>query len=127
MPSSTLGRSAWLGCALSVGLALGASPGSVRAQNILDQKGAAEIRTQFLADLDTVRAKIMALAETIPEGKYETADLTPLLGKREMFGRSFTFPELVLSMSGDLHEHLGQLVTYNRSIGEVPPWSKKRS
>jgi uncharacterized damage-inducible protein DinB len=167
-------------------------------QDVLDQKGAAELRTRFLADLDTVHVKIMALAEVIPEGKYgwsptpetrtianalmhvatewyvyvpmvmggrppegfgppretvpklekvatkaevvdhlkkawaharqqiESADLTPLLGTRQMFGRSFTLPELVLSMAGDLHEHLGQLVTYTRSIGEVPPWSKAR-
>jgi hypothetical protein len=31
----------------------------------------------------------------------------------------------VLLMTGDLHEHLGQLVTYARSVGVVPPWSRK--
>ena len=27
-------------------------------------------------------------------------------------------------MSGDLHEHLGQLIAYARSVGVKPPWSK---
>ena len=57
--------------------------------------------------------------------QIESADLAPLMPPRQMFGQTTTFPELVLAMSGDLHEHLGQLVTYTRSIGLVPPWSKK--
>jgi uncharacterized damage-inducible protein DinB len=27
-------------------------------------------------------------------------------------------------MAGDLHEHLGQLIAYSRSVGVKPPWSK---
>ena len=27
-------------------------------------------------------------------------------------------------MSGDMHEHLGQLIAYARSVGVKPPWSK---
>jgi hypothetical protein len=34
------------------------------------------------------------------------------------------FPRTVLLVSGDQHEHLGQLITYARSLGIVPPWSK---
>ena len=34
------------------------------------------------------------------------------------------FPRVVLLVSGDQHEHLGQLVAYARSIGVAPPWSK---
>jgi uncharacterized damage-inducible protein DinB len=34
------------------------------------------------------------------------------------------FARVVLLVSGDQHEHLGQLITYARSIGIVPPWSK---
>src|SRR5204863_1325797 len=30
----------------------------------------------------------------------------------------------VLGMAGDLHEHLGQLIAYARSVGVKPPWSK---
>lgn len=34
------------------------------------------------------------------------------------------FPRASYLMAGDLHEHLGQLITYARSIGVKPPWSK---
>jgi uncharacterized damage-inducible protein DinB len=34
------------------------------------------------------------------------------------------FPRVVLLVLGDQHEHLGQLITYARSIGVVPPWSQ---
>ncbi len=34
------------------------------------------------------------------------------------------FPRVVLLLSGDQHEHLGQLIAYARSIGVTPPWSK---
>jgi len=166
------------------------------AQNLLDQSSANELRKQFLADLDTVHVKVMALAEVIPAEKYtwsptpetrtianalmhvatewyvyvpiviggarpadmappresipmlekitdkavvlehlrkawdharqqvESADLAPLLGQRQLFGQSTTLPQVMFLMSGDLHEHLGQLVTYTRSVGLVPPWSK---
>ena len=30
----------------------------------------------------------------------------------------------MLWQAGDSHEHLGQLVTYARSVGVTPPWSK---
>ena len=41
-----------------------------------------------------------------------------------MFGRDFTVTELSFAMSGDLHEHLGQLIAYARMNGIKPPWSK---
>lgn len=184
-----------LGSALILSLAVLATPAA--AQDVLDVKSATQLRQSFLADLDTVHVKILALAEAIPESKYgwsptpETrtvanalmhvatewyfyvplvigakppADFGPpresiprlekiatkaevldhlrkswdharqqvssvdpatLLGTRQMFGQSVTFPQVVLLMSGDLHEHLGQLITYTRSVGEVPPWSRK--
>jgi len=34
------------------------------------------------------------------------------------------FQTAVLWIAGDQHEHLGQLITYARSLGIVPPWSK---
>ena len=197
MSSSFFIQRGWILGVASALIAGATTARTASAQNIFDQKGVTEIRQQFLADLDSVHVKIVALAETIPEGKYgwsstpetrtvanalmhvatewyfyvpmvmggkppadwgapreaiarlekiatkaevldhlhkgwayakqqvETADLTALLGTRQWFGRATTFPELVLVMSGDLHEHLGQLVTYTRSVGEVPPWSKK--
>lgn len=189
-----LGRSS----ILAVGfLALVTIPATLNAQDVIDRKSAAEIRTRFLNDLDSVHVKIIALAEAIPEGRYtwsptpetrtianalmhvatewyvyvpmavagkppadfgspreavprlekltakaevldhlrrswahakqsvETADLTALLGARKLGPNAITFAEFAFGMTGDLHEHLGQLVTYTRSIGEVPPWSRK--
>jgi hypothetical protein len=34
------------------------------------------------------------------------------------------FPRVALLISGDQHEHLGQLIAYARSNGILPPWSK---
>jgi uncharacterized damage-inducible protein DinB len=34
------------------------------------------------------------------------------------------FPRVVLLVSADQHEHLGQLIAYARSVGVTPPWSK---
>jgi uncharacterized damage-inducible protein DinB len=34
------------------------------------------------------------------------------------------FPRVVLLISGDQHEHLGQLIAYARSVGVAPPWTK---
>lgn len=35
-----------------------------------------------------------------------------------------SFQRVVLLVTGDLHEHLGQLIAYARSVGVTPPWSK---
>jgi uncharacterized damage-inducible protein DinB len=164
------------------------------AQAVLDVKSAAAVRDEYMADLDTVHAKIMALANAIPEGKYSwrpapgvrsvsevlmhvatewyywvpgsiggkpPADFGPepeaaakkekitakkdvlaelnkswayskgqlsasdpaaLTGKYKPWGASL--PRSAFGMSGDLHEHLGQLISYSRSVGVKPPWSK---
>jgi uncharacterized damage-inducible protein DinB len=36
----------------------------------------------------------------------------------------YPFQRAVIWIAGDQHEHLGQLITYARSLGVVPPWSK---
>jgi uncharacterized damage-inducible protein DinB len=43
---------------------------------------------------------------------------------RKMFGREFNVLESSLVMTGDLHEHLGQLIAYARINGIKPPWSR---
>jgi hypothetical protein len=45
-------------------------------------------------------------------------------GTRAMFGRQFSGTQRWFLMSGDLHEHLGQLIAYARVNGVKPPWSK---
>jgi len=54
----------------------------------------------------------------------EAIDPATLAGKRNVFGRDRTTPEIVLMVAGDMHEHLGQLIAYARMNHIVPPWSK---
>ena len=56
--------------------------------------------------------------------EIQSLDPATLGGRYQVFGRETTLPQAILLMSGDLHEHLGQLVTYARSVGVTPPWSK---
>jgi DinB family protein len=54
----------------------------------------------------------------------EAIDPATLAGKRTVFGRERTLPEVVMFVAGDMHEHLGQLIAYARMNRIVPPWSK---
>lgn len=51
-------------------------------------------------------------------------DVNALSGTRKLFGGDRTIIETSFIMSGDLHEHLGQLIAYARAQGVKPPWSK---
>jgi uncharacterized damage-inducible protein DinB len=178
--------------ASTAAILIGASPNLVRAQAALDAKSAAHIRDAYLADLDTVHRKIVALASAIPADKYSwrpapgvrsiaevlthvagewyfyapssvaarppagftkasMAKLDSITAKAEVLkelDKSWAHCKTALSqvdpskltspyepwkqnldqaafvMSGDLHEHLGQLIAYARSVGVKPPWSK---
>lgn len=50
------------------------------------------------------------------------ADALKLTGSYKPWG--LPLDQSAFSMAGDLHEHLGQLIAYARSIGVKPPWSK---
>jgi len=50
------------------------------------------------------------------------ADPSQLTGKYKPWG--VTLDQAAFAMTDDLHEHLGQLIAYARSIGVKPPWSK---
>jgi uncharacterized damage-inducible protein DinB len=69
---------------------------------------------------------LKALNEGYAYTKQVVGAVSPdsLLGKRKMFGREFTQTELAFAMTGDLHEHLGQLIAYARMNGIKPPWSR---
>ena len=54
----------------------------------------------------------------------EAIDPGTLTGRRSVFGRERTMPEVVLFVTGDMHEHLGQLIAYARMNRIGPPWSK---
>ena len=47
-----------------------------------------------------------------------------LVGTKKFFGTDATTADIALGMSGDLHEHLGQLIAYARVNGIKPPWTK---
>lgn len=59
------------GLALPLALAFALPLRSAWAQDAVDAKSAVHIRDQYMADLDTLHAKIVALAIAIPENKYE--------------------------------------------------------
>jgi uncharacterized damage-inducible protein DinB len=54
--------------------------------------------------------------------QLRTADPATLTGKYKPWGT--TVDAAAFGMSGDLHEHMGQLIAYARSVGVKPPWSK---
>ena len=165
-----------------------------RAQKVFDVRGAVHVRDQYMADLDTLHAKFVALAKAIPEDKYSwrpapgvrsvsetlmhvahewyyyvpesvggiapanfgpskaaetrlalvtkksavidelakswahskaqvgSVDAAHLTGAYKPWG--MPIDRAALSMAGDLHEHLGQLIAYARVNGVKPPWSK---
>jgi uncharacterized damage-inducible protein DinB len=51
-------------------------------------------------------------------------DPATLTGTKKFFGQDATTADIAMGMSGDLHEHLGQLIAYARMNGIKPPWSK---
>jgi uncharacterized damage-inducible protein DinB len=186
-------RRTYLAVAISLATVLPAR--SARAQDAFDAKSAAHVRTEFIADMDTLHVKIVALAKAIPAEKYgwrpgpgvrsvsevlmhvvgewyfwapssmagkppanfgdprtklaaiekevttkdavvaelekswthcvgqlRAADAGTLTGKYKPWNT--TVDAAAFGMSGDLHEHLGQLIAYSRSVGVKPPWSK---
>ena len=55
-------------------------------------------------------------------GVLKATDLSRLVP--QALPAKMPFARVVLLISGDQHEHLGQLITYARSVGVTPPWSK---
>ncbi|MEO8624705.1 MAG: DinB family protein, partial [bacterium] len=69
------------GLALPLALAFALPTHAAIAQDAIDSKSATHIRDQYMADLDTVHAKILALATAIPAEKY---DWRPAAGVRSV-------------------------------------------
>jgi DinB superfamily len=75
----------------------------------------------------TDKAEVVAhLKKGFAHAKQEMLTLDPatLTGKHKVMGTDMTVSETQLHISGDLHEHLGQLIAYARMNHIVPPWSK---
>ena len=175
-----------LACALPIRIA--------SAQDALDAKSAVHIRGEYMSELDTLHAKILALAIAIPADKYTwrpapgvrsiaevlthvahefyfyvpmsvagtppanfgpprdadtrlskiskksevldeiakswaharaqvgAVDAAHLTGKYKPWDT--TIDRAALGMTGDLPEHLGQLIAYARMNSVKPPWTK---
>ncbi len=58
------------------------------------------------------------------KSQVQALDAATLTGKRKVMGMDMTVSETQIHISGDLHEHLGQLIAYARMNHVVPPWSK---
>lgn len=56
--------------------------------------------------------------------EIEAIDPATLTGKRKAGNSERTTAEAVLAVTGDMHEHLGQMIAYARTNHIVPPWSK---
>lgn len=99
-------RSVTLFC-LATALSLLPVP-AARAQDVMDAKSAVYLRDRYLADLDSVHVKVMALAAAIPEDAY---------GWRPAPG--------VRSISEVLMHFAAEWMYYvPMSVGGKPPWSK---
>lgn len=56
--------------------------------------------------------------------QLQAIDNATLTGKRNFLRQDRSAANIALTIGGDLHEHLGQLIAYARMNKIVPPWSK---
>jgi uncharacterized damage-inducible protein DinB len=56
------------------------------------------------------------------QSQLKGVDPSKLTGAYKPWGQPLDMA--VFGMTGDLHEHLGQMIAYSRSVGVKPPWSK---
>jgi hypothetical protein len=183
---------------LAAAFLAGASTRTASAQDVMDVRAATLVRDGYLADMDSVHSKVLALANAIPADKYSWrpgtgvrsvsevfmhlagewyfygpmsvgsrapadflvagqkpqdrlealekivdkamviselnkswaynrqqlagADPSTMTGKYKPWG--VTVVDAAFGMTGDQHEHLGQLIAYARSMGIKPPWTR---
>jgi DinB superfamily len=69
---------------------------------------------------------IAAINQAFDHAKAQitAADPATLTGRRQTATSNRSLYEFALMISGDMHEHLGQLIAYARMNNVVPPWSK---
>jgi hypothetical protein len=80
-----------------------------------------------LKDMELTTDKAAVLAELDRSWKYCRAQM--LAAKPASLASAYKpwnmpVDKSALVMVDDLHEHLGQLIAYSRSVGVTPPWSK---
>jgi len=57
------------------------------------------------------------------KAQFAASDPAKLTGSYQPW--NMPLDRAAFSMDGDLHEHLGQLIAYARSVGVKPPWTNK--
>jgi uncharacterized damage-inducible protein DinB len=82
---------------------------------------------EALPRLEKIADKAQVIAElekSWAHGRAQLAGADPaqLTGRYKPWDA--TIGQAAFVMSGDLHEHLGQLIAYARAVGVKPPWSK---
>jgi uncharacterized damage-inducible protein DinB len=82
---------------------------------------------ESLPKLEKITKKSEVIAQLTKSWEHcmaqvSAADPAQLTGKYKPWDA--TLPEAAFGMAGDLHEHLGQMIAYARSVGVKPPWSK---
>jgi hypothetical protein len=95
-----------------------AASSPARAQEVMNKEAAAAVRGAFLADIDTVRGKFLALAEAFPQDKYAwrpmegVRSVSEVLMLAAMEGYSF-IPTSFGAKAADLgsREEMGKLRT----------------
>ena len=94
----------------------------------LGHKAPPEQKTgEEMAKLERVTDKPAVLAQLGKSWQTCHASLTSIDAARlvpDSLPAKMGFPRIVLRISGDQHEHLGQLIAYARSVDVTPPWSK---
>lgn len=97
---------------MSIGGQAPANYGPAREKNAALEKVAT--KTEVLDHLDK------SWAHT--KSQFEASDASKLTGSYKPW--NMPLDRAAFGMDGDLHEHLGQLIAYARSVGVKPPWTK---
>lgn len=76
--------------------------------------------------LKLLQAELIAINQAFDHAKAQIAAADPatLTGRRKTATSNRSLYEFALMISGDMHEHLGQLIACTRMNDVVPLWSK---
>ena len=76
-----------------------------------------------ITDPEQMQAALVASYINLQEAITGLSD-NDLQTNVKLFGREWAKQDALMHILEDQHEHLGQSITYARSNGVVPPWSK---
>jgi uncharacterized damage-inducible protein DinB len=76
-----------------------------------------------ITDPEQMQAALVASYVNLQEAITGLSD-NDLQTNVKLFGREWAKQDALMHILEDQHEHLGQSITYARSNGVVPPWSK---